>query len=205
MKKVLLCICAWMTVLSLAACNGAPASSAPSSVPSSDSQASSVSEAVPESVSEPASEAADADYTAYSITFDVPEGFEQVDASGTGASVIYQAADGSSINVIIMENNGSLASDVVLEDLVGPLEDAFSQQYGEDVYLLDVAFNTGNLGPCPYYRMDYSVTVAGVDLYQTGIGLNADRAYTITFTDTTYGSWRDAFEASIASIEPVKQ
>ena len=60
---------------------------------------------MPESVSEPASEAADADYTAYSITFDVPEGFEQVDASGTGASVIYQAADGSSINVVIMENN----------------------------------------------------------------------------------------------------
>ena len=121
MKKVLLCICAWMTVLSLAACSGAPASSAPSSVPSSDSQASSVSEAVPESVSEPASEAADADYTAYSITFDVPEGFEQVDASGTGARVIYQAADGSSINVVIMENNGSLASDVVLEDLVDRL------------------------------------------------------------------------------------
>ena len=48
------------------------------------------------SSSETQSEAASdtADYTAYSINFDVPEGFEQVDATGTGASVIYQAEDG---------------------------------------------------------------------------------------------------------------
>lgn len=204
MKKVLLCVCALVTTLSLAACSGAPAASS-ASTPASDSQVASVSEAVPESVSEPASEASDADYTAYSINFDVPEGFEQVDASGTGASVIYQAEDGSNINVVIMENDGSLASDVSMEDLVGPIEEAFSQQYGEDVHLLDVAFTTGNIGPCPYYRLDYSVTVAGVDLYQTGIGISADRGYTISYTDTNYGRWRDVFEESISSITPVEK
>lgn len=204
MKKVLLCVCALVTALSLAACSGAPAASS-ASTPASVSEPASSSAAV--SSSETQSEAASdtADYTAYSINFDVPEGFEQVDASGTGASVIYQAEDGSNINVVIMENDGSLASDVSMEDLVGPIEEAFSQQYGEDVHLLDVAFTTGNIGPCPYYRLDYSVTVAGVDLYQTGIGISADRGYTISYTDTNYGRWRDVFEESISSITPVEK
>ena len=193
-----------MTTLSLAACSGAPAASS-ASTPASVSEPASSSTAV--SSSETQSEAASdtADYTAYSINFDVPEGFEQVDATGTGASVIYQAEDGSNINVVIMENDGSLASDVSMEDLVGPIEEAFSQQYGEDVHLLDVAFTTGNIGPCPYYRLDYSVTVAGVDLYQTGIGISADRGYTISYTDTNYGRWRDVFEESISSITPVEK
>ena len=204
MKKALLCVCALVTALSLAACSGAPAASS-ASTPASVSEPASSSAAV--SSSETQSEAASdtADYTAYSINFDVPEGFEQVDASGTGASVIYQAEDGSNINVVIMENDGSLASDVSMEDLVGPIEEAFSQQYGEDVHLLDVAFTTGNIGPCPYYRLDYSVTVAGVDLYQTGIGISADRGYTISYTDTNYGRWRDVFEESISSITPVEK
>ncbi len=204
MKKVLLCVCALVTTLSLAACSGAPAASS-ASTPASVSEPASSSTAV--SSSETQSEAASdtADYTAYSINFDVPEGFEQVDATGTGASVIYQAEDGSNINVVIMENDGSLASDVSMEDLVGPIEEAFSQQYGEDVHLLDVAFTTGNIGPCPYYRLDYSVTVAGVDLYQTGIGISADRGYTISYTDTNYGRWRDVFEESISSITPVEK
>lgn len=204
MKKVLLCVCALVTALSLAACSGAPAASS-ASTPALVSEPASSSAAV--SSSETQSEAASdtADYTAYSINFDVPEGFEQVDASGTGASVIYQAEDGSNINVVIMENDGSLASDVSMEDLVGPIEEAFSQQYGEDVHLLDVAFTTGNIGPCPYYRLDYSVTVAGVDLYQTGIGISADRGYTISYTDTNYGRWRDVFEESISSITPVEK
>ena len=193
-----------VTTLSLAACSGAPAASS-ASTPASVSEPASSSTAV--SSSETQSEAASdtADYTAYSINFDVPEGFEQVDATGTGASVIYQAEDGSNINVVIMENDGSLASDVSMEDLVGPIEEAFSQQYGEDVHLLDVAFTTGNIGPCPYYRLDYSVTVAGVDLYQTGIGISADRGYTISYTDTNYGRWRDVFEESISSITPVEK
>lgn len=204
MKKVLLYVCALVTTLSLAACSGAPAASS-ASTPASVSEPASSSTAV--SSSETQSEAASdtADYTAYSINFDVPEGFEQVDATGTGASVIYQAEDGSNINVVIMENDGSLASDVSMEDLVGPIEEAFSQQYGEDVHLLDVAFTTGNIGPCPYYRLDYSVTVAGVDLYQTGIGISADRGYTISYTDTNYGRWRDVFEESISSITPVEK
>lgn len=199
MKKWILTLCSLATALALAACSSAPSSSAPASEPASTAPSSTAASSVPADAS------GTADYTAYSINFDIPEGFTQVDATGTGASVIYQVDDGSNINVVIMENDGSLASDVAMEDLVGPLEDAFSQQYGEDVHLLDVAFATGSLDACPYYRLDYSVTVAGVELYQTVVGISADRSYTISFTDTTYGSWRDAFEQSIESITPVAQ
>lgn len=196
MKKAFLGICALVAALSLAACGGAPASSqAPASQPASVSQP----------ASEPASESA-ADYTAYTIQFDVPEGFVEGDGESAGVSAIYQAEDGSSVNVVIMEDDGSLASDVDENTMVALLESSFSEQMGSEVTLENVAFTTDTLaGICPYYRLDYTITLNGVTMNQTVLGINADRAYTITYTDMTGGDWAEDFETSIASITPVEQ
>lgn len=120
-------------------------------------------------------------------------------------SALYQAEDGSSINVVIYENDGSLASDVTQDAIVSLLESTFTQQTGVEAELLDPVFETGKLGDiCPYYRLDYTVSVGDVLMGQTMMGINADRAYTITFTDMT-GDWGQAFVNSIASIAPVAQ
>lgn len=189
MKKAILGVCAVTLALALAACGSAPASgSASASQPA----------------SEPASQPAEADYTAYSITFEVPESFTQVEPP-EGVSAFYQAEDGSSINLVISENDGSLASDVSREDLVSLLEKGFTQQVGAEVTLQDPVFETGRLGDvCPYYRLDYAVMLNDVYVEQTIIGVNADMTYTITFTDMT-GDWGQTFADAIASVAPVAQ
>lgn len=115
---------------------------------------------------------------------------------------MFQAADGSSINLVIYENDGSLASDVKQEDLVSLLEESM-QQMGLEVEVLNPVFETGKLGDvCPYYRIDYTVVLNDVVMGQTMMGINADRAYTFTFTDMT-GDWGQFFVDAIASITPV--
>lgn len=203
MKKAILGICAVTLALSLAACGGAPASgSAPASQPASVSQP--ASEPASQPASEPASEPAEADYTAYTLQFDVPEEFAQMEEPPEGVSAMFQAADGSSINLVIYENDGSLASDVKQEDLVSLLEESM-QQMGLEVEVLNPVFETGKLGDvCPYYRIDYTVVLNDVVMGQTMMGINADRAYTFTFTDMT-GDWGQFFVDAIASITPVAQ
>ena len=202
MKKAILGICAVTLALSLAACGGAPASgSAPASQPASVSQP--ASEPASQPASEPASEAAE-DYTAYTLQFDVPEEFAQLEEPPEGVSAMFQAADGSSINLVIYENDGSLASDVKQEDLVSLLEESM-QQMGLEVEVLNPVFETGKLGDvCPYYRIDYTMVLNDVVMGQTMMGINADRAYTFTFTDMT-GDWGQFFVDAIASITPVAQ
>lgn len=203
MKKAILGICAAALAFSLAACGGAPASgSAPASQPASVSQP--ASEPASQPASEPASEPAEADYTAYTLQFDVPEEFAQLEEPPEGVSAMFQAADGSSINLVIYENDGSLASDVKQEDLVSLLEESM-QQMGLEVEVLNPVFETGKLGDvCPYYRIDYTVVLNDVVMGQTMMGINADRAYTFTFTDMT-GDWGQFFVDAIASITPVAQ
>lgn len=122
-----------------------------------------------------------------------------------GVSAMFQAEDGSSINLVIYDNDGSLASDVTEEAMVPLLEEGYSQQLGMDITLENVSFETGKLGDvCPYYRLDYTVTLGDVLMDQTVMGINADRAYTFTYTDMT-GGWDQAFADAIASIAPLAQ
>lgn len=207
MKKAILGICAVTLALALAACTSAPASgSVPASQPATASQPASApaSEPASQPASEPASDAAD--YAAYTLQFDVPGDFAQLEELPEGVSAMFQAADGSSLNLVIYENDGSLASDVTQETMVALLEDAFAQQLGTEVPLENVAFETGKLGDvCPYYRLGFTINLNGVTMNQTAVGVNADRAYTFTYTDMTGGDWAQAFEDSIASITPVSQ
>lgn len=198
MKKAILGICAVTLALALAACGSTPASA---STPASQSVP--ASQPASEPASQPASDTAD--YTAYTLQFDVPEGLAEVAELPEGVSAMFQAEDGSSLNLVIYENDGSLASDVTEDAMVPLLEEGYSQQLGMDVTLENVAFETGKLGDiCPYYRLDYTVALGDVLMSQTVMGINADRAYTFTYTDMT-GDWSQAFATAIASITPVEQ
>ena len=204
MKKMLLALCALAAALSLAACGGAPASGqAPASPPASGPASGSASEPASEPASGPASEEA-ADYTAYTLQFDVPPDFAQMEEPPEGVIAMFQTADGSSINLVIYDNDGSLASDVTQDAIVSLLEGSL-EQMSVEAQVLDPVFETGKLGGvCPYYRIDYTVVMGDVVMGQTMLGINADRAYTFTFTDMT-GDWGQFFVDAIASITPVAQ
>lgn len=204
MKKMLLALCALAAALSLAACGGAPASGqAPASPPASGPASGSASEPASEPASGSASEEA-ADYTAYTLQFDVPPDFAQMEEPPEGVSAMFQTADGSSINLVIYDNDGSLASDVTQDAIVSLLEGSL-EQMSVEAQVLDPVFETGKLGGvCPYYRIDYTVVMGDVVMGQTMLGINADRAYTFTYTDMT-GDWGQIFADAVASITPVAQ
>ena len=193
MKQWKLCACIVAAVLTLSACGSAPAESSVSDSPASEPSVSQSSS--PESVTAE-------DFLGYSFTFDVPEGFTQADASGSGVSEMYKAEDGSTITVVLVENDGSLASDVTEDALVPYLEQGFSQQIGTEISLEDVSFETTDIDGCPAYRLSYTLNLNGVTMNQTVIGANGDMAYTFTFTDVS-GNWAEAFEASIDSLTAI--
>ena len=119
-------------------------------------------------------------------------------------SAMFQTADGSSIKLVIYDNDGSLASDVTQDAIVSLLEGSL-EQMGVEAQVLDPVFETGKLGGvCPYYRIDYTVVMGDVVMGQTMLGINADRAYTFTYTDMT-GDWGQIFADAVASITPVAQ
>ena len=198
MKRIVLCLCALAMVLSLAACG---AESAPSSSSSSQEQSASSSQPASESQSESATAA---DYEKYTFTFEVPEGFTEVDGADAGVTERYMAEDGSVIQLVLVENDGSLCTDLTADMLVPSLEQAFTQQMGSDVTLENVDFSTGDIDGCPSYQLSYTVTLNGVTLHQRIVGINGDMAYTFSFTDVTGGSWGDAFQACVDSITAVE-
>ena len=198
MKHLTLTFCALVTALALTACGSAPQSTA-STASGADSAAVSASVSAP---SASQSEAAADDYHNYTFEFTVPEGFAEADASAIGADELYQAEDGSNINVVITADDGSLASDVTQDMLVPVLEQAFTEQLGEDITLENVSFSNDDIAGCPAYRLSYTLNVSGLSMTQTVLGLNGDNIYTITFTDMT-GSWADTFEQTIAGISAV--
>lgn len=203
MKKVLACVCTLALALALTACQDkAAVSSGEESVPASSAVSSPASLAVsqPEST---APDSAAVDYTQYTFRFDVPEGFTEQDGSEQGVDLLYVSGDGSSINVVALENDGSLANELTEEAIVSVLENTYTQQLGFDATLENVQFSTGTIGGCPCYEVSFSVNLDGVGLDQTLIGVNGDMAYTFTFTDTTGGDWAEAFRQSILSIEAV--
>lgn len=174
---------------------------ASSEVQSAASQGADVSQAGSETSSVSTSQA---DPSSCSITFQVPEGFEEVDASQYGVSEMYQATDGSNINVVVVENVEGSIDQVTQEVIVSSLEQGFEAQTGTAITLNDVEFSKYEIGPCPAYRMSYNVELNGINMAQTMIGVSADMAYTITFTDMTNGTWSEVFAQAADSIMAVE-
>ena len=83
------------------------------------------------------------------------------------------------------------------------MEQGYSAQLGEEVSLENFAFESTDIDGCPAYKMSYDLTINGVTISQTVIGVNGDKAYTYSFTDMT-GEWGDAFAAAIDSMTAVQ-
>ena len=201
-KKVLTALLAVCMALALVACGG---TEAPGSAAASGSTAASESSgpASTASQSEPAS--SQADPSAYTVTFEVPEGFEAADASQTGAAELYVADDGSNVNVVILDNPGGGIEGVVTQEMMtASIEQGLEAQTGTDVALNDVEFSTYHVGPCEAYRISYTVELNGLNIMQICVGVSTDKAYTISYTDMTGGSRADVFEQSVASIAAVE-
>ena len=201
MKKFPAVLLAAVLALALTACG--PSAAAGGAGSAASSAAPSAPDAPVSGSAAPASSAA-ADASACTVNYPIPDGMERVGADSLPAGVteMYQAQDGSNVNLVLTENDGTLP-DTTQDMLQSALEQAFSQQAGSDVKLENVQFTAGTVGACAAYRFDYTVPVNGVTLSQSVIGIAGSKVYTISYTDTTGGTWHDAFEQSISGIRAV--
>ena len=140
-------------------------------------------------------------YLGYTFEITVPEGFGLLEESKVphGVEQYWQAADGSNITVVTMEDDGSLASEIPGDQMQQVMEESYVSQLGEDAKMSDFTFEHTEVDSCPAYRMSFALTVSGVTIRQYSMGINGDKAYTITCTDMTGGDWTEAFETMLKS------
>ena len=134
-------------------------------------------------------------------TVDVPTGFEEVEMEGTDACWMH--SDSSSVNLIITNKDKSF-SKVTADALREGIEENFEAVYGVGVTITDRFFTNDEVSGMPAYQYSYELDLAGVKLTQLIVGVDADKTYTITYTDAT-GNWISDFENSAKNIQFVTE
>ncbi|MBD5117943.1 MAG: hypothetical protein HDT37_02335 [Clostridiales bacterium] len=131
---------------------------------------------------------------------DVPASFQEMEMEGV-TECWYNAADNSNINVNITEKDAGfkkVTADALREAMV-PL---FEATYGAAPTITDKYFTTNEVCGMPAYQYSYTIELLGMEMDQLIVCIDADKTYTVTYTDTT-GDWMSTFEASAKNIELV--
>ena len=152
-----------------------------------------------------AAQSAPADPTAYTNDGAIPEAFVETD-SGDESTLLYTADDGSTISIGVFERPADADEPVDEEAIRSEFEQeyaAYAEQEGVEVVMDDFTFEEMTVGPCPAYRIHYSVTIAGARMTQDTMSVLADNQYIITCTTTEGDAWADTFDAMFSTIEAV--
>ena len=152
-----------------------------------------------------AAQSAPADPTAYTTDGAIPEAFVETD-SGDESTLLYTADDGSTISIGVFERPADADEPVDEEAMRSMFEQeyaAYAEQEGVEVVMDDFTFEEMTVGPCPAYRIHYSVTIAGARMTQDTMSVLADNQYIITCTTTEGDAWADTFDAMFSTIEAV--
>ena len=152
-----------------------------------------------------AAQSAAADPTAYTIDGAIPEAFVETD-SGDESTLLYTADDGSTISIGVFERPADADEPVDEEAIRSEFEQeyaAYAEQTGVEVVMDDFTFEEMTVGPCPAYRIHYSVAMAGATITQDTMSVLADNQYIITCTTTEGDAWADTFDAMFSTIEAV--
>ncbi len=152
-----------------------------------------------------AAQSAAADPTACTIDGAIPEAFVETD-SGDESTLLYTADDGSTISIGVFERPADADEPVDEEAMRSMFEQeyaAYADQEGVEVVMDDFTFEEMTVGPCPAYRIHYSVTIAGARMTQDTMSVLADNQYIITCTTTEGDAWADTFDAMFSTIEAV--
>ncbi len=137
--------------------------------------------------------------TAYTI--DIPDEFEEQEVDGL--DLYYAAADGSNVSMVIQEKtdmDDASFQGITADMLRESLEEGFRSAYEMEVEITDVSFTQEPVTDFPAYQYQFSYELADMPLEQLVVSINADRIYTITYTDVT-GEWMEEFEQSAQNIQ----
>lgn len=189
MKKIAAFLLALM-LLALAGCSG---DTKPSSAPDDSGDA-------PTQASEPAKSNHVVDYK-----IDVPDGFEPTEMEGLTAC--WYNADGSNINLNITDKDATadvgftaITADMMRMTLIS----TFKETYGTEPTVTDKYFTRNDVCGMPAYQYAYDMDLEGTVMTQIIVCVNADKLYTITYTDGS-GEWLEQFEASAGNIQLITE
>lgn len=132
---------------------------------------------------------------------DVPEGFEETEMAGITAC--WATTDGSNVNLNISEKTGDFKK-ITAGMLQEALVQMFEQTYGSKPTITDKYFTNNEVCGLPAYQYCYVIELEGVEMTQLVVCVDADKTYTVTYTDTT-GDWMTDFEASAKNIQLITE
>ena len=134
-------------------------------------------------------------------TVDVPAGFEEMEMEGVTKA--WATVDGSNVNVNITEKDSAFKK-INADALRDALLQVFEATYGAAPTITDKYFTNDEVCGMPAYQYCYDIELAGVEMTQLIVCVDADKTYTFTYTDTT-GGWMADFEASAGAIELITE
>lgn len=139
---------------------------------------------------------------------DIPQSFGSTEMEGVVACW-YNAEDGSNINVNVVDKDASFDesfSQIDASVMKEALNAAFQQAYGSLPTITDKEFIHCEVSGLPAYRYSYTIELNGMTMAQIIVCVNADRAYTFTYTDATAdGAWMETFEDSAENIQMITE
>lgn len=134
------------------------------------------------------------------VDYDVPMpmGFEETEQENVDK--MWKDADGSSINVKITEKISdfeTLTADALREAMI----ESFDSAYGVKPTITDKYFTRTEVCGLPAIQYCFTIELAGVEMTQLMVSVNADKNYAFTYTETAGGDWMNDFEDSAKKIQ----
>lgn len=127
---------------------------------------------------------------------DLPESFQETETEGVTKSWV--AADGSNINVNITDKISDFKK-IDADMLRDALKEVFAAG-GAQPTITDKYFTSDEVCGLPAYQYCYDIVLEGLSMTQLVVCVDADKTYTVTYTDVT-GDWMEDFEDSAKNIQ----
>ena len=133
---------------------------------------------------------------------DLPAGFEEIEMEGvdkcwanaglTGNVNLKTTAKAGTTNAAFKAITADIARDTI--------SSAWKEQYGSEPTITDRYFTKDEVSGLPAYQYSYDMNLAGIEMTQIIVCINADKTYTFTYT-TDNAEYLDAFDASAKNIQ----
>lgn len=138
--------------------------------------------------------------TTRDCTFELPEGFEESqEVDGLYVTSRYPL-DASMIYYAVMEQDTSMQ--LMTEELFKEqAEENLKLAYDEDIEVNIDSFESVNISGYPAFRILCHYQADGIEITQLEYAVNADKSYTVIYSQTNDYDWMEAYEASAATIK----
>ena len=132
-------------------------------------------------------------------TFDLPEGFEELQETDNLYVTARYPLDTSMIYYEVME--GDISLQLMTQDMFREqVEESFRQAYGDEVKVGIDSYESVTISGYPAFRILCHYEADGIKITQLEYIINADKTYAVTYSQTSDFDWMEAFEASAATI-----